>query len=259
MELEKQLLEHPRHDNIKFTEKTHTYQYFPDGDFRKTKSAIEFGGHSAWFDQYRDVFDAEKQAELSSKNPNSDWYGMTPEEILTAWKKKGDESRAYGNDIDRAITECVNLGVYDEDMGGYLDEFWKTMDKEGLRPIVAQLVIYDEDIERASAIDVVAIRETTGKLVIIDVKSFQDGMEFYPYKGKTFNVPLHPLLDSKFNKASLQVSLYQYWLENKYEFDIDERFIYLINETQSELIPATDYTEFIEKLYAWESEDTDPI
>lgn len=261
MDLEKQLFEHPRHEKIKFEEEGHTYLYFPDGDFRKTKSAIEFSGHTKWINKYRELFDAEKQAKLSNKNPNSDWYGMGEEEILRQWKKKGDESREYGNQIDRVITECVNLGVYDEEMAGYIDQFWKTMDENNLKPIVAQLVIYDEDKNLASAVDVCAQRKDSGKLVIIDIKSFKEGMEYYPYKGKTFNYPLSEVYDSKYEKACLQISLYKYWFENKYEIEVDEDglYIYLLNENQSELIPVIDYTDKIEKLYDWESEDTDPI
>lgn len=247
MDIKKRLLNHPFNKHIKYLEEPHEYWYYPSGDFRKKKESVQFDGITGWIGSFTDKFDADKQARLSNKNPNSKWYDMGEEEIKKAWKKKGNDTRDKGTAIHKAIETVVNTGEYDEDMSFYIDNFWEAMDKAGIEPFVSEFVIYDKDIKRATPIDVVGVKDN--KLIPIDIKSFEKGMEFMPYGEKRFNYPLDELYASKYEKVCLQVSIAQKWLSEQYELPVGEGYVLLLNDNDCDLMPTFNYISEIEKMY----------
>lgn len=249
MDIQKQLLDHDRNKYIKFDEEAHKYWYYPSGDFRKSSEAVEFDGITSWIAQYSQKFDAVTQSKSSAKNPNSKWYGMEPEEIREAWKEKGKESRDYGDQIHKSIENVVNEGIYDENMSFYIDSFLEEMERIGVEPFAAEHVIYDEDIKKATPIDLSGTKKK--EFVPMDIKTFKDGMEFFPYKGKNMLAPLSELYDSKYTKVCLQVSIERLFLLKKYNLESQRGYVILLNDDGCRAIPLLDYTDRVKKMYEW--------
>lgn len=249
--LKKEFLNHPNHEYIVFDEDEHSYTFFPDGDKRKTTTAKQFSGVTSWMDKYsqKEEFDADKIAKKCNKNPNSKYYDWGVQAIKDHWIQR----RVDGDDIHKAIEECVNIGVYDDDFAPYIDAFWELMDAEGIEPIVSEITVWDKRVGRATNIDIIGIKDD--KLIPIDTKTYQDGMKYSAYKDAKFNTPLHGLFDSKFDRVCLQTSIPRKWLTELYDMPVGEAYCVLLNDTQKELLPLLDYSKYVDKLYEWELEE----
>ena len=242
---EQDILEHPKHKRIKFYEGPHTYEFFPD--LRKNEG-VEYQGITSWIKDFEPYKDWDKIAKGSSFNPNSEWYGMDVEDIRDAWKQKGIDSAEKGNAIHKAIENSIVTGEYDEEYAQYIDAFWQLMDNNKIKPITAELVLYDENVERASPVDVVGLRD--GQVIVIDIKTFADGMQYSSYKDETFNSPLDHLYTSKFVKTSLQTSIYRRWCED-YGWDVGAEYCALFSDETVELIPLINFKQEIDAMYEW--------
>lgn len=249
MSLDKEFLNHPRHDYIRFYEEDHTYLFFPEGDFRKTKSAEEFQGITSWIGSYqRDKFDPEKMAAQCNANPNSKYYGWGEEKIKQHWRDKRDA----GTGVHKAIEENVNSDIYDEDYAPYIDAFWELMESKDIEPIVSEITLYDENKSRATNVDLIGVR--AGSLIPVDFKVYDDGMTYAGYNGKKFLAPIHGIEDSKYNKVSLQTSIPSKWLRDLYEMPVGESYCLLFSNAGPSLLPLLDYSHKVNEIYEWEDE-----
>src|SRR5690625_495894 len=232
------ILEHPRNKHIVYDPVPHTYHYYPSGDKRRTKEAIQFDGITGWISSFAPAFNKEAQAQKSSKNPYSDWYGMTTDEIIEAWNEKGRVSREFGDYIHKVIEDYVNDGVAEDDDMHIIEDFNNVMDANGMTPIRSEFTVFNEDVKRASPIDILV--EKDDKPTLVDVKTFQDGMQWVGYRDEMFNYPLAHLPHSQHIKTSLQLSITQNWLERPELYDVpcnDHGYILLYTD-HFELIPA---------------------
>lgn len=230
----KKLLDHPRNKRIVYDEDAHTYHYYPD--LRK-KDTVQFQGITGWIGSHSPKkFNAKKQAKSSNNNPNSQYYNWGEQAILDFWQKNQDD----GKIIHKVIEESVTHGLYDEPLGGYIDSFWNIMDELEIVPFASELVVYDEDVNRATPIDICGTRN--GLVIPLDIKTFKDGMQFLPYGGTHFKYPLDNLYDTKYEKVSLQVSIAQKWLREKYDVPVGQGYVIVLNETTREAIPTLDYS-----------------
>lgn len=246
-DVKKYLLEHKRNKRIKFYEDEHRYEFFPD--LRKSEG-VKFEGITSWIGSFsKKKFKPKKVAKSCNNNPRSEYYQLGEETILQMWTDRRD----HGSAIHKAVEDSVNLGVYDEEMSAYIDGFWRVMDEEGIEPFASEFVIYDEDIKRSTPIDVCGTRK--GKLVLVDIKSFEKGMQFSPYNGETLKHPLGDLFDSKFERVSLQLSIEKKWLIDKYGLTKDDfggMYVNVLNDYGSELFPVIDYhDDYVEKMYKY--------
>lgn len=249
---EKDILEHKKHKRIKFDPILHEYEFFPD--LRKSEG-VEFQGITSLIKSFEPYKDWDKIAKGSSMNPRSEWYGMEVKDIRKAWSDKGKDSADAGSAIHKAIEDSVVHGVYDDDYAPYIDAFWETMDAHDIKPITAELVLYDESIKRASPIDIVGLRDS--QMIIIDTKTFADGMTWTGYKGETFNAPLNHLQTSKYNKTCLQGSVYKKWSLD-YGWDVGETYCFLINDDGYELIPLLYMEDEVLKMYEYSETEKAP-
>lgn len=232
------IINHQRHKHIQFDPELHEYYFYPSGDKRKKSEAIQFDGITGWIASFAPEFDAVGQAKKSAKNPYSEWYGMTPEEILSAWRQKGEDSIERGNYIHKIIEDLVEDGVAKDEHKEIVDDFYRVMDEAGLEPIASELVLYNEEIHRATPVDLVCKVKETGKAVIVDCKTFEKGMEWVGYGGETFNHPLSHLSHSKYMKVTLQCSITQNWGERFYDTEFHPHGYCLLYTDHFEMIPT---------------------
>jgi hypothetical protein len=248
--LMKQLLNHDRNKNIQFLEDEHQYWYYPSGDKRKKSEAVQFDGITSWIGSFKERFDMDATAKACNKNPNSKYYKLGEDVIKQQWIDRRDE----GSDIHKAIENCVNTGEIDPEYDFYITEYFREMDKWGLTPFQCEFVVYDENIKRATAIDDLAT-DSDGGLVIIDKKTYKDGMEFSSYKNKRYFAPLDDLYCSKYINVSIQNSIPSLWLQKYYGVTVVNHFVMVINDGGAELIPTLHLTDYVNKMYDYASSD----
>jgi hypothetical protein len=228
--------EHPRNEFISFNEKEHTYHY-SCGDRNEY-----FGGVTSLIGNYTKPFDPSIASYIAYRD------GITEQAVLDSW----DRARNYGNYVDFVIGNYIN-GV-DMDVPE-VKMFKRAMAEKKLTPVISEWIVYDEEINTASGIDVVAVDEE-GKLVIIDLKSMEKDIKYHGYKGAKMSYPLETLEDSKYYKQALQVGLYRYWIEKHYDLPIsNQKYVLRIRPTFYEWIPLIPVELEIEKLYKFENEN----
>lgn len=238
------LTKHKRNKDIKYDVKTHTYTYLPENK--------KFKGITGWISSFeQEEFDAVEVANKIIKNPRGEYYGMTVDEVFAFWK----ELIEYGDQIHEAIELAVVNGELpeDESMEEHVMNFFAVLDSYGIEPMLSEFVVYNEELGRATPIDIVGVKD--GKMVIIDVKTFRKGMEFTSYGDKTFRYPLDDLMESKYEKVCLQTSIPKRWLIDKYGFtekDFGDSYVMVVNDDTCELILAMDYSNnYVPKMYEY--------
>jgi len=222
--------DHPRNEHITFDSENHKY-------FVKDE---EFYGVTSLISKYTKPFDKKGMSKYIAYRD-----GTTQEEVLQEWR----EDRQYGNYVDEVVGHFINTGEITN--CPEVEFFIEAMDSQGLEPIASEWIIYDEDIKRASAIDVVCVKND--KIVVVDLKSMKNPIKMSSYKNKKMSVPLNTLPDSKYWKQCLQVGLYKYWIETKYNLPVsEEKYVCRIRPNLYQLIPLQTVEPEIEKLYEYE-------
>lgn len=128
------------------------------------------------------------------------------EEVLTEWQLKGDMGRDYGNAIDKAIELWVNYGETPKQshLNDAVTAFQARYDREDC---YAQIVAYSAKYKLAGTIDIIHVPTRT----IVDVKA--NGEVETKNRGY-FLPPLDDLPNNKLNRYRLQLSLYQFLLQD---------------------------------------------
>lgn len=177
-------------------------------------SATTFVGH------FKEPFDAKVQAEKSSKNKKSKWYGMTPEEIQQAWtneaKRATDLGTWYHNqresdlcELSTLVKDGLELPIFSpiEDKGVKVAPSQKLVD--GIYP---EHMVFLKSAGLCGQSDLVEI--VNGYVNITDYKTNKE-IKLESYKNwegvsKKMKAPLSHLDDCNYYHYALQLSLYMY-------------------------------------------------
>ncbi len=76
---------------VKFIPESHEYVSIADGENIKWTSVTSL------FGKLKQPFERDKIAAKSARHKKSKWYGMTPDEIKSAWDAEGARAIAVGN------------------------------------------------------------------------------------------------------------------------------------------------------------------
>lgn len=234
--MKREIKQHPRNERIAFDKERHEYLF--DGE-------TYFEGITGWIGEYAEPFDATR---ISRKLAAI--RGQSPEEILQEW----EDARQYGDYVHESAELWVNDGL--ELNVSEVDLMKDTLKEMGLTPVFSEWVVYDEDVQRASAIDLLCVNED-GQYVIVDIKTSKKDIKFNGYRGKTMFYPFNDLPDAKYFKYCLQVNIYQRWLEEKYENVelADTHYILRVRNNLCEPIPVLDMQDKVQLLYEEEMKE----
>ena len=165
----------------------------------------------------------EFDSELHAKQ-KADALGITKEEVLEMWDKKGRESREQGTIMHEKI-ESYYLGKpvsTDETF-----ELFKIFaNKITLKPYRTEWAVYDWDQKIAGTIDFVDYQN--GEYIIYDWKRSDKliAKNGLPIKNSQYGVkalpPIENLDDSPYYHYALQLSLYKYILEKNYGITVSK-------------------------------------
>lgn len=221
---------------------------------------------------FKEHFDSETKAIETSErnwdNPNSKYYRMTPEEILSQWKKKSSDSCLNGTVIHEFAESCFYYmtSQYDKILpefkcrltsdGGFESKspkedavvrFYQDIPK-CIVPILAETKVYDANLGYAGTFDILFYYDATldGKddsysgLFECDWKTNED--LYKNFMEKKLLAPFDNLLDMPLSVYKLQLSLYQICLENIGLKTVARRILWLKPDSTYEKIPLEDYT-----------------
>jgi hypothetical protein len=157
------------------------------------------------------------------KNPDYEYYNMTPKEIKKIW----DQSRDLGTKMHKDIEDFYN----DIDVKNDTDEFKQFLqfykDHENLKIYRTEWLIFADVFRITGSIDATFINDD-GTLTLgdwkrsknINIESYNEKMGFFPLK----NVP-----DCNYYHYSLQLNLYRTILEKFYGKRIKEMFLVVLH------------------------------
>jgi hypothetical protein len=200
---------------LTFTHQNHKYSSIePDG--------IDWISVTSFIGNFKQPFEADKIAEKSSKNKKSKWFGMTPEEIKTAWKAESkravDLGTWYHNCRERDICELDNM----ERRGSVVPVF-KPVEKEGIKyspdqkllnGVYPEHLVYLKSAGLCGQSDLVEVID--GYVHITDYKTNKEikSEGFTNWEGKTQKMlaPVSHLDDCNLNHYTLQLSLYMFMI-----------------------------------------------
>ena len=182
--------------------------------------------------------------------------GVSQEEVLGKWDKQRDE----GTRIDNALTLYAQTGQIlesDRDIEGLVKSVLAKYSK--LNKTYEQVVVYNKTFRTAGSLDklgIISNRKDSG-FKVFDYKCFDGGMT-YDHKGqKWFYEPFDYLINSRYNKISIQLSFYAWHLEQLTGRKCEGLFIDLIKpikvggkvvEYKNTIIPVSYQKYGVEKL-----------
>lgn len=224
---------HPRDANITFDEGPHIYTIAlpnPDGTIQYDSG---FTSVTTWNHSHFKHFDADAIIDkmmASPRWPQSQYYGMTREEIKAQWDANRDEAASAGTkmhyDIECYYNECPNTNDSIE-YKWFLD-FEKARTQEGgfgenLTPYRTEMMVYHEELRLSGSIDMI-YEAPDGSLQIYDWKRCKEIKKDNPWECATRECINH-LPDTNFWHYSLQLNTYKAILEEKYGKRVTDLFL----------------------------------
>jgi len=248
--------------DLVFIEDSH--QYFLNGKELTSVSKI--------VESFVPKFDADGMAQQCFEkyydNPDSKYYQMTKQQILSEWVKinkdacdKGHHKHDYGENLFYLHThqfDKIKLQyLYDHYKQYYFEphpndfmnhnvwKFWLDLPVEYI-PILCETRVYDESKGYSGTFDILFAWDNgrtplKDNLIIGDYKTNRD--LFKNVNNQIMLSPFDNMLDMPYSHYQLQLSLYQIPLENIGCRVIDRRLIYLNNPVKYEMYRLDNHTE----------------
>ena len=225
---------HPRDEHIKFFEEGHKY-------IVDLEPNVKYTSVTTWIHEHFEKFDSDKI--INKMMSGSGWkeghkyWGMTPEQIKNQWNSNKDAVSGAGTDMHFDI-ECFNndkrfsfqytnkelVEIYLSDNREKLHEKpleWQyfinfVKDHSHLKPFRTEWTVFNEDIKISGSIDMV-YENPDGTLSIYDWKRSKNITRINQFNKFAITPCICHLPDSNFWHYALQLNMYKYILETKYD------------------------------------------
>lgn len=231
-----------RDKHIKFYEEDHKYIIDIEPD-------VKYTSVTTWIHEHFEKFDADKiitkMMNSSSWKEGHRYWGKTADEIKTQWNSNKDVVSGAGTDLHFEV-ECfynnnqldfpyTNKELYENYMtnyGSYLNEkpiewqYFINFVKENpdLKPFRTEWTVFDEDIKISGSIDMV-YENSDGSLSIYDWKRSKNITRINTFNKFAKTSSICHLPDSNFWHYALQLNMYKYILEAKYNKSVKELYL----------------------------------
>ena len=233
---------HTRDKHIQFFEEDHKYIIDLEPD-------VKYTSVTTWIHEHFEKFDSDKI--IAKMMSGSGWkkghkyWGMTPEQIKTQWNANKDVVSGAGTELHFDI-ECFNNDnrftfhyTNKELVENYLSEQlqlselpleWQYFinfikDYSHLKPYRTEWTVFNEDIKISGSIDMV-YENPDGTLSIYDWKRSKNITRINTFNKFALPPCICHLPDSNFWHYALQLNVYKYIIETKYDKIVKE--IYLV-------------------------------
>lgn len=204
---------HERDSQLFFDEDLHQYTYN-----EKVLTSV-----TTVISEFFPVFDADTVIQKMKQNKAS-WkknklYGMTDNEIKEMWKIAGEDASKEGSRLHEDIERYYN---YERTMNDSIEfQFFLNFQKENqLKMFRTEWSIFNEDVSIAGTIDGCALtgRKDKDNKIEVDLYDWKRTKQIQRTNSYTCTFPdLTHLHDNNYTKYSLQLNMYRYILESKYD------------------------------------------
>jgi len=152
---------------------------------------------------------------------NSDYYGMTTEQIKKQWEQKKQVTSSLGVLLHNTIENHYNNVNFNtpREVQAEFKQFLAFDSNINWKPYRTEWSIFDERYHICGTIDMVYKDDKTGRFHIVDWKRTASIQMNNPYQSGFY--PAHDLDDCKFSYYSLQLNMYKFILERKYNYKVD--------------------------------------
>jgi ATP-dependent exoDNAse (exonuclease V) beta subunit len=232
---------HTRDKHIQFFEEDHKYIIDLEPD-------VKYTSVTTWIHEHFEKFDSDKI--ITKMMSGSGWkkghkyWGMTPQQIKSQWNNNKDAVSGAGTDLHFDI-ECFNNDkrfTFDytnkELVENYLSEQlqlselpleWQYFinfikDYSHLKPYRTEWTVFNEDIKISGSIDMV-YENPDGTLSIYDWKRSKNITRINTFNKFALPPCICHLPDSNFWHYALQLNVYKYIIETKYDKIVKELYL----------------------------------
>jgi hypothetical protein len=226
---------HERDKNIVFIPSSHRYIINNEEGYTSA---------TTWVHSNFEPFDNDSVIDKMMKGSGwvkSQYFGMSKDDIKKKWAENGKESSGLGTDLHYHIEKFMNLPTgktrpthkdlleaYEKEPfnefeqkqsieWGYFIDFVKN--HPDFLPYRSEWMVYQEDIKICGTIDMV-YENPDGSLNIFDWKRCKT-IQKHSYGKTSFHPKMSKIPDSNYYHYLLQLSLYKYILETKYNKRVD--------------------------------------
>lgn len=160
--------------------------------------------------------------------PTNKYYGQTAEEIKEGWAEAGRVACTEGTRMHKSIEDFYNGHEVADDSPEY-QQFLAFAPTVKGKPYRAEWTVYHEEFKLAGTIDMVFVLPD-GTLEVYDWKRTKGLVK------KGYSNALHPAIahlpDTNFWQYAVQLNLYRYILEAKYDKKVSGMFLACFHPTQ---------------------------
>lgn len=199
---------------IVFNADNHSYRSIDSEELIDWMSVTNF------VSRFKQKFDADKQAEKSSKNRKSKWYGIDPEKIKEIWNNESNRAIDLGNWY-HAQREADIVSIDTIERNGKPVPIFKPIYNDGIKHAPEQRLvdgIYPEHLVYLKSEGICGqsdrVEVVNGVVDIIDYKTNKEIKKesFRNWEGVSQKMlpPLNHLDDCNYNHYALQLSTYMY-------------------------------------------------
>jgi ATP-dependent exoDNAse (exonuclease V) beta subunit len=233
---------HPRDKHIQFFEEDHKYIIDLEPDVKYTSVTTFIHEHFEKFDSDKII---KKMMSGSGWKLGHRYWGMTPEQIKMMWNTNKDSVTGAGTDLhfqiecfynDKRFTfEYTNkelCDIYFIDFKNKLPEMpieWQyfinfVKDHSHLKPYRTEWTVFNEDIKISGSIDMV-YENQDGTLSIYDWKRSKNITRINQFNKFALTSCICHLPDSNFWHYALQLNMYKYIIESKYDKIVKDLYL----------------------------------
>jgi PD-(D/E)XK nuclease superfamily len=216
--------------NISLIEETHKYILADD-------PSAEFTSATTFIKYFFYPFDSIGIANnLTSSHPK--YLDMSPQELVSTWDKKAEEGTIVHAEIDKYINEKASPTR----PKSKLAVEWIKENLTDRFKVYSEVIVYSKDLELAGSIDILIYDKEKDIYNLLDWKT-SEKIYTSSFNSKMGNHKFTSnLMDCNYIHYSLQLTLYQYILENSYGIKIANRTISHLGESKVTSY-KTDYFE----------------
>jgi hypothetical protein len=241
---------HPRDSLISFEEENHVYTIFQkerkeerEEREEREKDDRKYTSVTTWVHKHFSPFDSDKIIKnmMNSKNwrEGHKYWGMTAEQIKEQWSantaaQQGTELHANIEHFMQPLWETTintHATLLENKTNQFKDDRleWQyflnfVSDFPYLKPYRTEWCVFNEDIQIAGSIDMI-YENSDGTLSIYDWKRSKAITKINYYNKYSITSCICHLPDSNFWHYALQLNMYKFILESKYDKKIKELFL----------------------------------
>mgnify|MGYP001173063305 CR=1 FL=1 len=223
---------------ISLEEESHTYTLL--------NSNIHFQSVTEFIHTFFKPFEEKKvAAKLTEKHPK--YIGMSIEELIKNWNERRDRGTLVHKQIENFILEKKNLSLDSKTAQGI--NFLKKHCIKNSNILLPEVIIYSEALKIAGTIDLIIFNQEKNHISIVDWKTNKK-INKSSFKGieKGIKYPVENMDDCNFMHYTLQLSVYQYILENYYNVTVNGLILVHLKENQFEYIQCDFKKEIVKQM-----------